>query len=196
MGGGFALPAAPARPPVAVGLQTAVDLFRGLVANRSLVRVWRLVPQSQVWLVYDPAPRLSPFNSLRLVNLSSDPPTVVAINVTRSQAFRGIPLYAGWNYIPLTPEPPPPRTGTNRQAVEQLFQPLIANGSLGRVWWLDSRSQAWQVFDPRPQLAPFNTLRQIDLSASPPAVVAVSVTSRQQFRGQTLYPGWNYVVLR
>ena len=195
VGGGFALPLAPARSTAAAALQAAADLFRPLAANRSLVRVWRLVPQSQVWLFYDPAPPLAPFNTLRRVNLDSDPPTVAAINMTRSQTFRGIPLFAGWNYVPLTSEPPPPRTGTDRQAVDGLFQPLIANGSLGRVWWFDSRSQAWRVFDPEPQLAPFNTLRQIDLATYPPPVVSVSVTSRQQFRGRTLYPGLNYVVL-
>ena len=195
-GGGFALPAAPARPAVAAGLQTAVDLFRPLAAGRSLVRVWRLVPQSQVWLFYDPAPRLSPFNTLRRVNLDSDPPTVAAINVTRAQSFRGLPLYAGWNYIPLTSEPPEPRAGANRQSIEQLLRPLIANGTLGRVWWLDSRNQEWRVFDPRPELAPFNTLQQVDLNASPPTVLAVNVTRPQQFRGVPLYPGWNYLVMR
>ena len=197
-GGGFAGFAQPAPPrlPVATGLQTAVDLFQPLVSNGSLVRVWRLVPRFQRWLFYDPAPRLSPFYTLRSVNLDPDSPTIVAINVTRPQRFRGYALQRGWNYIPITPEPPSPSGPPNVQPVGQLFQPLIANGNLGRIWWLDSATQEWNFYDPRPEFASFNSLKEIDLSANPPVVLVVSVLRGQRFRGQSLYRGWNYIVLR
>ena len=195
VGGGF-LPPAPPRPPVASRLQTAVVLFQPLVSNGSLVRVWRLVPRFQRWLFYDPAPRLSPFYTLRSVNLDPDSPTIVAINVTRPQRFRGYALQRGWNYIPITPEPPSPSGPPNVQPVGQLFQPLIANGNLGRIWWLDSATQEWNFYDPRPEFASFNSLKEIDLSANPPVVLVVSVLRGQRFRGQSLYRGWNYIVLR
>ena len=81
------------------------QLFQPLTSNATLGRVWRLIESSQRWLFYDPRPSFVPFNTLRTVNLASDPPAVVAINVTRNQRFRGIPLYAGWNYVPVTSEP-------------------------------------------------------------------------------------------
>ena len=45
---------------------------------------------------------------------------------------------------------------------------MASAGLLKRVWWLDSRTQEWRFYDPDPQLAPFNTLSAIDLSANPP----------------------------
>ncbi len=150
--------------------------------------------RSQRWLFYDPDPALSPFNTLRTIDLASETPTVVAVNVTRQQRFRGFPLYRGWNYIPITQQPLTP--GTGDQPVRQLLEPLIGNRTLERAWWLDSRTQEWKFFDPDPDLAAFNTLSAVNLAANPPTVVAVNVSRGQRFRGQTLFRGWNYVLLR
>ena len=130
------------------------------------------------------------------MNLAADPPPIVAVNVARAQRFRGLPLYRGWNFIPLTSQPLAPSPGSGVQQVEQIFRPLIQNGTLGRVWWMDSRTQNWNFYDPRPEFAGFNSLKEIDLSANPPVVLAVNVSRRQEFRGQSLYRGWNYIVLR
>ena len=67
---------------------------------------------------------------------------------------------------------------------------------LQRVWWLDSRTQEWLFYDPDPAFAAFNTLTTIDLAANPPVVLAISVDRRTEFRGRTLFRGWNYVVMR
>ncbi len=66
---------------------------------------------------------------------------------------------------------------------------------LQQVWWLDSRTQQWLFYDPDLAFAQFNTLSTVDLAANPPPVV-FSVSSRQEFRGRTLYRGWNYVGMR
>ena len=195
-GGGFA-PAAPAAPPRPVSnFQQAGPLFQQLTANGTLVRVWRLVEGAQRWLAYDPRPEFAPFNTLRTVNLASDPPTVLAVNVTRNQQFRGLQLYAGWNIIPLTSDPLLTQPGSGIQSVQQLFRSLVLSGALQRVWWLDSRSQEWKVFDPRPELAAFNTLTEVDLAANPPVVLAINVDRVSEFRGRILFQGWNYVVMR
>ncbi len=194
-GGGFFVPPAPQAPPrPALTTQRAEQVFQPLSANGTLGRVWLLVERYQSWLFYDPDPRLAPFNSLRTINLASDPPAVVAINVTRNQRFRGLQLYAGWNFVPVTAQPLAP--GAGNQPIEQLFRLLVASGTLQRVWWLDSRSQEWKFYDPDPELAAFNTLTTVDLATNPPVVLAVRVDRRTEFRGHTLYPGWNYVVMR
>jgi hypothetical protein len=73
---------------------------------------------------------------------------------------------------------------------------MMDNGTLRRVWWFDSRTQEWRFFDPDPDLAPFNTLETVNLAAIPPVVVVVSLSRGQTFRGQSLYRGWNYILLR
>ena len=195
-GGGFAPPTPPTPPRATSNFQPVGQLFEPLTRNATLGRVWRLIESSQRWLFYDPRPELAPFNTLRTVNLASDPPAVVAINVTRNQQFRGFSLYAGWNFVPVAAEPLSPQPGNRPQAVQQLVRPLINGGVLLRVWWLDSRTQEWKFFDPKPEFAAFNTLTAIDLAANPPTVLAVSVDRRTEFRGRTLYSGWNYVVMR
>ena len=195
-GGSFTPPAPPAPPRPATNFQGVGQLFQPLTSNTTLGRVWRLIESSQWWLFYDPNPDLVPFNTLRTVNLASDPPAVVAINVTRSQQFRGIPLYAGWNFVPVTTKPLAAQPGSGTHPVQQLLRPLADSGVLQRVWWLDSRTQEWKFYDPDPAFAQFNTLTTIDLAANPPVVLAISVTSRQEFRGRTLYRGWNHVVMR
>ena len=131
--------------------------------------------------------------SLLLLSLESGN---VAVGVTRGQRFRGLRLYRGWNLIPLSTQPLTPSPGSGTQPVEQFFRPLIQNGTLARFWCLDSRTQQWKFYDPDPQFAAFNTLETVDLGAGTPVVLAVSVTRRHQFRVQTLYRGWNYVVMR
>ena len=130
------------------------------------------------------------------INLTADPPPVAAIHVTRGQRLRGYQLYRGWNYIPVTQRPLAPTPGAGTQTVQQLFQPVARSGTLEKVWWLDSRAQEWKFYDPDPQFAAFNTLETVDLAADTPVVLAVNVTRRHEFRGQTLYRGWNYVVVR
>ena len=192
-GGGF-VPPAPPRP--VSNFQGVGQLFQPLTRNSTLGRVWRLIESSQRWLFYDPSPQFAPFNTLRTINLASTPPAVVAINVTRSQQFRGLLLYPGWNFVPVASGPLAAQPGSSAQPVEQLLRPLSASGVLQRVWWLDSRTQEWTFYDPDPAFAQFNTLTSVDLTANPPVVLAISVSSRQEFRGRTLYRGWNYVVMR
>ncbi len=200
-GGGFFIPPAGLGAPVAAArtvltTQSVEQIFQQLARNNTLVRVWRLerTSRSQRWLFYDPDPVLRPFNTLRIIDVTSETPTIVAVNVTRQQRFRGFQLYRGWNYIPITQQPLTPGAGT--QFARQLLAPLIGNRTLERVWWLDSRTQEWKFFDPDPALAAFNTLSTVNLAANPPVVVAVNVSRGQRFRGQTLFRGWNYVVLR
>ncbi len=120
----------------------------------------------------------------------------MAINVNRNQQFRGAPLYADWNFVPVTASPPTAQPGSGTQQIAQLFRPLAAGGALQRVWWLDSRTQEWKFYDPDPDFAAFNTLTTIDQAANPPVVLAVGVSRQTEFRGRTLYRGWNYVVMR
>ena len=192
-GGGFP-PVAPPRP--ATSFQGVGQLFQPLTSTAALGRVWRLIESSQRWLFYDPHPELAPFNTLRTVNLTSDPPAVVILQVGRAQRFRGMPLYAGWNFVPVTSQPLTISPGAGARPIRELVRPLADSGILQRVWWLDSRTQEWQFYDPDPHLAPFNTLKEVDLAANPSAVLAISVDRRTEFRGRTLYRGWNYVVIR
>ena len=197
-GGGFVPPAPPPPPRPVSNFQGVGQLFQPLTSNATLGRVWRLIETSQPqrWLFYDPNPQLAPFNTLRTVNLASDPPAVVILNVSRPQQFRGMPLHAGWNFVPLTPQPLTPQPGSRVQPVEQPFRTLADSGVLQRVWWLDSRTQEWLFYDPDPAFAQFNTLTTVDLAANPPVVLAVGVSRQTELRGRTLYPGWNYVVMR
>ncbi len=154
--------------------------------------------RTQRWVFYDPDPTLRPFNTFQTLDLASDSPTIVAVNVTQPQPqrFRGLRLFRGWNYIPTTQRPLTPAPGAGEQPVGELFEFVISRGTLERIWWLDSRTREWRFFDPDPELAAFNTLSTVNLAAIPPVVVAVDVTSGQTFRGRTLFRGWNYIVLR
>ena len=198
-GGGFALPAPPAPPAPrrpAADFQPVSRLFQQLTSGGSLLKVWRLVPLTQRWLFYDPDPRLAPFNSLKTVNLASDPPAVVAVSVNRGQRFRGYILYTGWNFIPLTSQPLTTQAGSRTEPVAEYFEQLIKNRTLRRIWWFDSRNQEWKFFDPKPELECFNTLNTIDLSSNPPVVLVVQVSRQQDFRGNKLHAGWNHIVIR
>ena len=172
------------------------QLFQQLSDNGTLGRVWRLIEPSQRWLFYDPRPEVAPFNTLRTINLASDPPALVILQVSRGQQYRDMRLYAGWNFVPITLQPFTPSRETKVQPIRELVRPLANSGVLQRVWWLDSRTQEWQFYDPDPGFAPFNTLSTVDLAANPPVVLAISVSRRTEFRGRPLFPGWNYVVMR
>ena len=176
--------------------QPTEDLFRTLTVSGNLIRVWRLISQTQQWRFYDPEPDFAPFNNLTKVNVGSDPPIILAVNINDVQRFRGTPLHSGWNLVPITNMSLAPKTGGGVESMEDLFRPLIENGTLGRVWWLDSATQEWKFFDPNPELASFNTLQTIDLAARPPIVLSVNVTRAQRFRGIQLYLGRNYVIMR
>ena len=194
--GGFAPPAPPAPPRPISNFQAVGDLFRPLEANGTLGSVWRLVEGSQRWLYYDPKPELSQFSTLRTVNVGADPPTVLIVQVSRAQQFRGYRLHQGANFLPITAQPMPPTHGAGIRNVRDLLLPLITSGVLQRAWWLDNQGQEWKFFDPDPELAGFNTLSTIDLAANPPVVLAISVDRHTQFRGRVLFQGWNYVVMR
>ena len=89
-----------------------------------------------------------------------------------------------------------PVLASSYQPVQQIFQPLAANRSLNRVWRFFDRTKNWLFYDPRPEFARFNTLRTVNVAAETPAILFVSVDRRQQFRGYTLYPGWNHCAHR
>ena len=158
------------------------------------MRIWRLVGSAQRWTFYDPRPVFARFNTLARIDLAADPPPILVVNVSSQQQFRGYTLYQGWNYIPVETEPP--SASLDFRTMDEIFRPLIENGTLTRVWRLDSRTQQWQFYDPDPAFAPFNTLQNVNLGARPPVVVSVNVTRTQEFRGQRLYRGWNHIVLR
>ena len=191
------VPAGPQQPPRSVNnFQRVEQLFQPLSANGTLARVCRFIESSQRWLFYDPRPQFKPFNTLRTINLASDPPAVVILQVSRGQRFRGMPLYAGWIFVPLTAHPLTPQARSGTQKVEQLLQPLISSGVLQWVWWMNARAQEWQFYDPGPQFAEFNTLSTVNLAANPPVVLTVGVDRRTVFRGRIRHRGWKYVVMR
>ena len=189
----MAPPPPPPRP--ATNFEAVGNLFREQRANGSLVRIWRLAGVSQKWTYYDPRPIFARFNTLARIDLAADPPPILVVNVSSRQQFRGYTLYEGWNYIPVEAGPPvSPRL--DFRTIDEIFRPLVDEGTLTRVWRLDSRTQRWQFYDPDPAVAVFNTLHTVNLGAVPPVVVSVNVTRTQEFRGQTLHRGWNHVILR
>ena len=107
-----------------------------------------------------------------------------------------MPLRACWNIVPVTSQPLPISPGAGARPIRELVRLLADNGLLQRVWWLNSRTQQWQFYDPEPRFAPFNTLSTVDLAANPPVVAATSVDRRTEFQGCTLYRGWSQVVIR
>ena len=123
------------------------------------------------------------------------PPPILVVNVSSQQQVRGFTLHRGWNYVPVEALP---TAGASLEfpRVDRLSQPLAENGTLQRVWRLDSRTQEWQFYDPDPAFASFNSLQTVNLGANPSVVVLVNVTRTQEFRGQRIYRGWNQIVLR
>ena len=70
---------------------------------------------------------------------------------------------------------------------------LISNGgNLIRIFRFDNATQAWDFFDPRPEFAGANSLT----TTVPGDIVWVKVVTRQDFQGETLFPGWNLISLK
>ncbi len=111
---------AAAQPRAVNDFQSAQQIFQPLVANGTLQRVWRFFALGQRWLFYDPRPSFLRFNTLRTVNVASDPPAILLVNSTRQQRFRGYTLFEGWNFVLIEAEPPSPRPGRNIHRVEQV----------------------------------------------------------------------------
>ena len=86
-------------PPSASNEQSIAQLFRPLIQNGTLERVWRLNPRTQGWELYDPDPSFAAINTLSTVDLSANPPVVLAVLVTETLEFRDMLLHEGWNYV-------------------------------------------------------------------------------------------------
>jgi hypothetical protein len=76
--------------------------------------------------------------------------------------------------------------------VATTFKSLVDAGNLERVYHYVNATATWLVFDPRPDFAEFNDYTE---STSGQAVW-VKVTNDAQFQGQSLFAGWNLIVLR
>ena len=86
-------------PSSAPNVQPIAQLFRTLIQNGTLERVWRLNPRTQGWELYDPDPQFAAINTLSSVDLAANPPVVLAVLVSETQEFRDTILYEGWNYL-------------------------------------------------------------------------------------------------
>ncbi len=70
-------------------------------------------------------------------------------------------------------------------------------GSLGdrlvRVWYLDAVTQTWSFYDPAPELAEFNTLKEVKSGY----IVAIIISAGEpvEFNGKMLQPGTNYYAI-
>ena len=83
-----------------------------------------------------------------------------------------------------TPDPTPNTT-------EIIFADLIATDNLVRVWRFNNSDHTWAFYDPRPAFEAVNTLTD----ASSGDIVWMIVVSEVEFQGQTLFPGWNLILL-
>ena len=71
------------------------EVFKELMRDGVLVRVWRLDPATQEWFFFDPRPEFADFNTLETVARE----TVVVLIVGQDAEFRGEPLSTGSNYV-------------------------------------------------------------------------------------------------
>lgn len=80
-----------------------------------------------------------------------------------------------------------PTAGTGT-APEEVFG--VLGHSLAVVWQFDNATQTWAVYSPwnAPELNDLKTVSRGD-------VVWMDIISEAQFQGNTLYPGWNLVIL-
>ena len=80
-----------------------------------------------------------------------------------------------------------PTAGTGA-APEEVFG--VLGHSLAVVWQFDNATQTWAVYSPwnAPELNDLKTVSRGD-------VVWMDIISEAQFQGNTLYPGWNLVIL-
>ena len=83
-------------------------------------------------------------------------------------------------------------TGPASRTTADVFKDLIDAGNLERVYHYVNATATWLVFDPRPDFAEFNDYTE---STSGQAVW-VKVTNDAQFQGQSLFAGWNLIVLQ
>ena len=74
---------------------------------------------------------------------------------------------------------------------EQVFAPLIRDGSLEVAWHYDNASQDWTSFAPNAPAA----LNDIALLA-PYDVVSLQLNADSEFQYQKLTKGWNIIALR
>ena len=88
--------------------------------------------------------------------------------------------------------PPRPPALVGPQAVTRVFAPLLDNGTLVRIWRFNNEDKSWTFYDPRPIFAQFNSLRLV----RPPVILIVRVTRAQEFRGEQLSAGWNFINVR
>ena len=96
----------------------------------------------------------------------------------------------GGGGAPVGPPRPPALVGP--QAVTRVFAPLLDNGTLVRIWRFNNEDKSWTFYDPRPIFAQFNSLRLV----RPPVILIVRVTRAQEFRGEQLSAGWNFINVR
>ena len=76
----------------------------------------------------------------------------------------------------------PPNSGSP----DDVFRELIESGALVRVWYLDSATQSWSFFDPRPELADLNTLTEVNSLD----IVWMNLSTARVFQGDALSAGW------
>ena len=80
-------------------IRPVAEYFEQLIKNRTLRRIWWFDGRNQEWKSFDPKPELEGFNTLHTIDLNSNPPVVLVVQVSRQQDIRGGKLYAGWNHI-------------------------------------------------------------------------------------------------
>ena len=81
----------------------------------------------------------------------------------------------------------PPLSGPPAQVLRQ----LIRANALTVVWRYNNATQSWAAFDPRPEAAPLNDLTHIATND----ILWLHLTHPQQFQGNPLPAGWNFIVL-
>ena len=82
---------------------------------------------------------------------------------------------------------PPPVSGDPAA----VFELLIRDGVLVRVWLLEASTQEWFFYDPREAFAGFNSLETIERGT----VVVLIVSEDAEYRGQSLSAGSNFVLV-
>ncbi|PKB72465.1 MAG: hypothetical protein BZY87_00530 [SAR202 cluster bacterium Io17-Chloro-G6] len=90
----------------------------------------------------------------------------------------------------VTSSAPPASTQADTQVI---FAVVIDNdNNLVRVWRYSNATQEWSFYDPRDEFADANTLEKTGAGD----IVWVNVVVEQEFQGQTLFTGWNLIVLK
>ena len=86
-----------------------------------------------------------------------------------------------------TPTPIPPAEPAKALA------PLVAAGSLLRVWTFDNATKQWSFFDPRPVFAAANTIKELVTGRVYWINVESNQTSTLNGKERSLFAGWNIV---